>query len=466
MKLYNKTLKDISGMLAEKKISSRELTEIIVQRNKELNSENGAFITFCDDLAYEIAENADKLIANGAGGYITGIQVSVKDNICTAGIRTTCASRMLESYVPPYNATVVDKIHAGCGVIVGKTNLDEFAMGAFGTDSALQKTKNPLDESFVVGGSSSGAACAVSAGMCFASIASDTGGSVRLPASFCGLCGFKPSYGAVSRYGLVSYASSLDTVGIIAKNASDASLLFSSVCGVDKKDMTSSAVDDKSDCRNLSDVRFLFCEKDLENADLSIKEAFGRVIDILSASVVSVKSDLLFGNSDIDDAYKVIACAEATSNLARYDGIRFGASADSVEETRSTYFGDEVKRRILFGNYVLFEKNYERYYVNAEKVRRKTINMIDSIFKDADIIISPLCEFEVPRLGETDNLRADKFTVAANFAGIPAISIPVGTDRNGMPISVQLMSKRKSDAFLLEVAKKLEYRILEAGVLQ
>ncbi len=466
MELYNKTLEDVSGMIAKKKISSRELTEVIVHRNKELNPTNGAFITVCDDLAYEMAEKADALITKGMGGAITGVQVSVKDNICTAGMRTTCASRMLESYVPPYNATVVDKVYDECGIIVGKTNLDEFAMGAFGMDSALQKTLNPLDTDFAVGGSSSGAACAVASGMCFASIASDTGGSVRLPASFCGLCGFKPSYGAISRYGLVSYASSLDTVGIIAKNAVDASLLFSSVCGADKRDMTSSAIDDKSGCRNLSDVRFLFCEKDLENAELSIKNAFGKVIDILSESVVGMKSDSLFGNSDIDDAYKVIACAEATSNLARYDGIRFGASADSVEETRSLYFGDEVKRRILFGNYVLFEKNYERYYVNSEKVRRKTINRVDNIFKDADVIISPLCDFEVPRLGKTDNLRADKFTVAANFAGIPAISVPVGKDRNGMPISVQLMSKRKSDVFLLEVAKKLEHMISEAGELQ
>ena len=465
MEICNATLLELSKLLGEKRISSCELTKLFLQRIREKNGELGAFITVCEGKAYDMAKRADDMLANGKKTAITGIPVGVKDNICTVKIRTTCASKMLQNYIPAYDAAVVENIKKEGAVILGKTNLDEFAMGAFGTDSALLTSKNPINTEFVAGGSSSGSAVAVASGMCPVTLGSDTGGSVRVPASFCGICGFKPSYGAISRFGLVAYASSLDTVGVLAKTAGDIFAFSKSVCKKDSRDMTSVEVCDVCDVTSLSGIRFAFCEDDFKNAKNEIQTSLKRFAEFLSrAGLVRVEKSA-FCDSDMDKHYTSLVCAEAMSNLSRYDGIKYGyREFESVEENRQNAFGPEVRKRIEYGNYVLREENFKSVYEAAVKSRNRASREVETLFDECDIAVTPLCDFEVPKTGETGGLRADKFTVLANFTGIPALSMPIGRDKNGMPISVQLMSKRFSDFTLLKISALVEKLLREEGV--
>ncbi len=464
MEICNATLLELSELLAKKKISSYELTGLFLGKIREKNGELGAFITVCEDDAYSAAKRSDAMIANGENTVVTGIPVGVKDNICTAKIRTTCASKMLYNYVPAYDSAVTEEVNASGGVILGKTNLDEFAMGAFGTDSALLTSKNPIDTVFVAGGSSSGSAVAVAAGLSPIALGSDTGGSVRIPASFCGVCGFKPSYGAISRYGLIAYASSLDTVGVIGKNVCDILAFSKVICKKDPRDMTSVEISDVCDITSLSGVRFAFCEDDFRDATPEIQAALRKFAELLSIAGAVRIDRSAFCNNEMDKHYKALAYAEAMSNLARYDGIKYGYSEfESVAENRENAFGSEVKKRIEYGNYVLKKENFKSVYEVAVESRKKAKSEVQSLFDECDIAVSPLCDFNVPKTGETGGLRADKFTVLANFTGIPALSIPVGRDRNGMPISVQLMSKRLSDFTLLRISAIIENLLRKEG---
>jgi len=461
MELYGCDAKQLNELIRSKETSAVEVVQNYLSKIEKKDKEIKSYITVCNAEARSAAKRVDERMAKGEYGILNGIPIAVKDNICTANVRTTCASNMLKNYVPTYNAHIVDKLIEAGAVICGKTNLDEFAMGSFGDHSAFMQTKNPLGEEFFSGGSSSGSAAAVAAGLCSAAIGTDTGGSVRVPAAFCGLVGFKPSYGAISRFGLIAYASSLDTVGIIAKNIGDTNLIFSAISGKDPKDMTSHTV---SKCEDVEfkNITYAFSDRDIADAEPEIQAAVLRVSELLTRCGAKRIDTTIFGNSEADYSYKVLACAEATSNLARYDGIRYGGEQGlSVSEARDKLFGDEVKRRIGFGNFVLSKENFEKYYQNAICEREKIIKELGVIFERAHIILSPLCDFAIPKYPEKEKSRADRFTVAANFAGIPAVSIPVGKDRRDMPVSVQLMSAHGSDLLLLRIAEKLESLLRE-----
>ncbi len=454
------TAVELSKKLLKKEISARELSGEYIARAENKNPHLQAYITLCCEKAMEQAEKADMLFAEGSANFMTGLCIGVKDNICTEKIRTTCASNMLSKYVPTYDATVVKKIKQNRGIIIGKTDLDEFGMGAFGENSAFGQCKNPINEEYPPGGSSSGSAAAVTAGLCTWAIGSDTGGSARLPASFCGCVGFKPTYGAISRFGLISYASSMDTVGIITKTAADAAMLSPFLFGKDQKDMTSCNVRCEVDVLyNLSGITFTFSEKDMEASEPFIQERLLECAKTLERLGAKRLCRSVFSKQKHDESYNIISCAEAMSNLARYDGIKYGGDGSNVLKTRDIFFGAEVARRIEFGNFVLKSENYDDFYAAAEAVRKKTSEEIHSLLSEADIVLSPLCDFGVPKLGKTDALHPDKYTVAANFAGIPAISIPYGKDKNGMPVSVQLMAGKRRDFLLLRIAELLEREV-------
>ncbi|MBQ5778163.1 MAG: Asp-tRNA(Asn)/Glu-tRNA(Gln) amidotransferase subunit GatA [Oscillospiraceae bacterium] len=452
------TARELASALSDKTISARELAGEYLARAKELNPSLQAYITICGESAEKQAELADKLLTNGKADFLTGLPVGVKDNICTKGVRTTCASRMLRNYVPMYDATAVKTIKRNGGVILGKCDMDEFAMGAFGENSALSECKNPIDDAFSPGGSSSGVGASVAAGLASWGLGSDTGGSLRIPASFCGCVGFKPTYGAISRYGLISYASSMDTVGIITKTAEDACFIAPQLFGKDACDMTSRSIGCKVDrlC-NLKGVTFAFSEEDMADAETEITAVLHKTADMLEKLGAKRISKSSLPSAEADYAYSVISCAEAMSNLARYDGIRFGGDGTlPPEQVRETLFGEVVRERIEYGNFVLREENFDAIYVAAQKVRESTEKEYDALFDVADIVLSPLVDFSVPKRGETDALRADKFTVSANFAGVPAISLPMSKDKNGLPVSVQLMSGKGCDGFLLAASRLLE----------
>ncbi len=472
MELYKFSATKLAELLHAREISSVELTRYFLDRIEKNDKFVGSYITVCAEEAIKQAKNADKRIARGDITEITGLPISVKDNICTEGIKTTCASKMLESFVSPYNATAVDNLISSGAVILGKVNMDEFAIGATGELSALLSTKNPLNPKYVPGGSSSGSAASVAAGLCVASVGSDTGGSVRVPASFCGLVGFKPSYGAISRYGLIAHASSLDQIGILAKNVTDIALLASVMYGVDTRDISTLKVDaPKISEISLPDITFAFSNEFLETADFDICDTTLGVCERLRDAGAKFEDVSFSMYSRMTDIYRVIASAELSSNIARFDGIKYGYSNQCVDnvtvDSRSPSFGREVKKRILIGNYVLSEENFSEIYEKACCARDKLRCELEKLFERADVLLTPVSDSIVLRRGECmydgcESYRSDIHTVAANLAGCPAVSIPAGRDKNGMPISVQLMSKRFSDSRLLSVAAALE-KLLKGG---
>ena len=453
----------LSGMLRQKKISAAELTEEYIKNIENKNPLLNAYVRLCFDAARENAKKADLMLSKNEGGLLTGIPFALKDNICTKGIETGCCSRVLENYRPLFNAYVAEKLHEQGAVMLGKTNMDEFAMGSSTETGIYGPAKNPNNPEYVTGGSSGGSAAAVSSGMAVFSLGSDTGGSVRQPAGFCGVAGFKPGYGTVSRRGLIAYASSMDVIGFFGNTVSDVNTVFSAVSGRDAKDMTSQDVmrlpadsTKKSSPVNMAGFRIglikeLFtglqdeCEAVIMRA---VKKAESAGADIKQISVPELKSAL--------QAYYIIACAEASSNLGRYDGIRYGNPGNGEKG-----FGAEVKKRIMLGTYVLSKGYYEQYYQKACLIRRTLMQAFSRAFKEYDVLVSPVSPVRAWKIGEkslsdAQDYMADLCTVPVNLAGLPAVSINAGNDQNGCGVGLQLIGGRNDDFKLLGIAERLE----------
>jgi aspartyl-tRNA(Asn)/glutamyl-tRNA(Gln) amidotransferase subunit A len=462
--------------IAAGQISSVKATTAVFENIEEREPVIGAYISTYRDMALEKAAEVDKRIGTGQKvGQLAGVPVAIKDNMCTTFGATTCASKILENFHAPYNATAVEKLISADAVIVGKTNMDEFAMGSSTENSGLKQTVNPWDRSRVPGGSSGGSAAAVAGGLCLAALGSDTGGSIRQPAGFCGVVGLKPTYGRVSRFGLVAYGSSLDQIGLITNNLTDAAMIMNVIAGHDPADSTS--VDetiapvcdylDKLD-EPIEQLKIAVVPEFNAGADQQVQKAMADVIDIykeLGAEVIEITMPHL--NYAIA-AYYVIATAEASSNLARYDGVHYGhrseKAADYVEvysKSRAEAFGKEVKRRIMLGTYTLSSGYYDAYYLKALKVRNLIRADFTNAFEKCDCIMMPVSPTTAFKIGEKVNdpltmYLSDIYTIAANLAGVPGISIPCGFDENNLPIGLQIMSPAFTEDKLLRISRMYE----------
>jgi aspartyl-tRNA(Asn)/glutamyl-tRNA(Gln) amidotransferase subunit A len=469
---------DISKGIAEKKFSAEEVFESHIKIIKEKDPEIGAFLTVCEEQALEQARAVDKKISEGKPvGRLAGVPTAIKDNMCTDGTRTTCASKMLEDFIPPYNATVVDKLLDEDAVIIGKTNMDEFAMGSSTENSAFKITKNPRDITRVPGGSSGGSAAVVAAGMVPVSLGSDTGGSIRQPAAFCGVVGLKPTYGLVSRYGLIAFGSSLDQIGPVSNTVQDSALMLEVIQGHDRRDSTSFSGEyykDYAAClkKDISGMKIavpkeFFIEGLDEEIAASVRESI-KCFEGLGAVVEEIS---LPAAGDGLAAYYIISSAEASSNLARYDGIRYGYRAkdytnidELIEMSRSEAFGAEVKRRIMLGTYALSSGYYDAYYNRAQKYRKVLKGQFEEVFGKYDLILGPTSPVLPFRIGErsSDPLQmylADIYTIIVNLAGVPAISIPCGKSREGLPVGLQLIGPHYGESRILQAAYAFEQEI-------
>ncbi len=457
----------MARMLASGEASSRELTEAALARIEAQDSQLNSFITVTAEQALAAADKADRQRAAGDAGPLAGIPIAQKDIFCTAGVATTCASRMLENFVSPYDATVVERLNEAGLISVGKTNMDEFAMGSSNETSHFGEVKNPWDATRSPGGSSGGSAAAVAAGLVPLATGTDTGGSVRQPAALCGITGFKPSYGRVSRYGMIAFASSLDQAGVLALTAEDAALIMQIIAGFDDRDSTCSQqpVPDYTATltHSLAGKKIGVPTEYFDGLDEACAAATHQALDVyrqLGAEIVDVHLPNL---SLAVPAYYVVAPAEASSNLSRYDGIRFGFRAGEAEDieslykrTRSTGFGDEVKRRIMTGTYVLSAGYYDAYYLKAQKVRQLISNDLAKCFEQVDVIAGPTTPTPAFRLGEkTDDpvqmYLNDIYTVSANLAGLPGISVPCGLV-DGLPVGLQFIGPLFDEAAVLNFA--------------
>ena len=460
--------------LRRREISAAELTDACLARIGETEARLRAFITVTADEAREAAAAADERLRAGAPlSPLDGIPIALKDVLVTRGVRTTAASRMLGEFVPPYDATVVRRLHERGAVLVGKTNCDEFAMGSSTENSAFGPTANPWDLRRVPGGSSGGSAAAVAAGQCLGSLGTDTGGSIRLPASYCGIVGVKPTYGRVSRYGVVAYASSLDQVGPFARDVRDAAILLDALCGHDPLDSTSARCDPPSFAATLRpDVgglrlgvpREYFEDGIQPEVESCVREAIA-VLESLGASVEMIS---LPHTEYAIATYYLVATAEASSNLARYDGIRYGRRASGAANLLDTYrrsreegFGAEVKRRILLGTYALSAGYYDAYYGKAQRVRTLVRRDFDEAFRRCDVLVAPTAPTTAFRLGEktADPLTmylSDVLTISVNLAGLPGMSLPCGVDGEGLPIGLQLIGRPFGEEEMLRAAYAYE----------
>ena len=474
MKLFEQPAHVLHDMLVNKEITSLELTQAVLARIDKVEGDVQAYLTVTRDEALAQAKAVDEKIARGEEiAFLEGIPGAIKDNICTKGVKTTCASRILQKFMPPYDATVVQKLAAQNPVVLGKTNLDEFAMGGSTENSAFHPTHNPWNTDCVPGGSSGGSAAAVAAGTAVWALGSDTGGSIRQPASFCGVVGMKPTYGRVSRYGLVAYASSLDQIGPITKDVTDCANILNIIAGRDEMDSTSidSVVPDytKSLVQDVKGLKIgLPKEYFVKGMDPEVEgavKAAVKQLESLGAEVVEIS----LPNTDYAiSTYYLIAPAEAATNLARYDGVSYGEraedAADLVEmmtRTRSQYLGEEVKRRIMIGNYALSAGYYDAYYLKALKVRRLVKEDYDKAFKEVDVIICPAAPSVAYKIGEKiDNplemYLQDACTVPLNLAGLPGISVPCGYNKDKMPIGMQIIGKALDEETLIRVAYTYE----------
>ena len=473
MKLFEQPAHVLHDMLVNNEITSLELTEAILSRIDEVEGDVKAYLTLTRDEAIAQAKAVDEKIARGEKiSFLEGIPGAIKDNICTKGVKTTCASKILQNFVPPYSATVVNKLNAENAVILGKTNLDEFAMGGSTENSAYFPTRNPWNTECVPGGSSGGSAAAVAAGTAVWAIGSDTGGSIRQPASFCGVVGMKPTYGRVSRYGLVAYASSLDQIGPITKDVTDCAHILNIIAGHDDMDSTcvNEAVPDYTKAL-VEDVKGLKLgipkEYFVDGMDPDVEKAIRdsiKKLEELGAEVVEIS---LPNTAHAISTYYLIAPAEAATNLERYDGVSYGERADGVDivdmmtNTRSQYFGEEVKRRTMIGNYALSAGYYDAYYLKALKVRRLVKEDYDKAFEKVDVIVCPTAPSPAYKIGEKiDNplemYLQDVCTVPLNLAGLPGISVPCGFSSKGLPIGMQLIGKPLDEATLIRTAYTYE----------
>ena len=453
-------------------VSSVELTEAVLGRVDQVEHRIKAFVTVTRDVARAQARRADERIAAREVQPLTGVPVQLKDNMCTRGIHTTCSSRMLENFVPPFDATVTGRLYDQGAVLVGKGNLDEFAMGSSTENSALFPTRNPWDPDRVPGGSSGGPAAAVAAGECIYSLGSDTGGSIRQPAALCGVVGLKPTYGLVSRYGLVAFASSLDQIGPLTKDVRDCALVMNAIAGHDPRDSTSIEyrVPDYINAltTDLSGLRIgVPKEYFVEGIEAGVEDAVRKAIEALEDLGAAIEETSLSLTAYALAVYYIIAPSEASANLARYDGVKYGFSAqdsdsmwDALVETRKQGFGPEVKRRIMLGTYALSAGYYDAYYLKAQKVRTLIRREFDEAFKRFDALVTPTSPSVAFRLGErtADPVQmyvSDVCTAPANIAGIPAISIPSGMS-SGLPVGLQIMGPPLGEETLFRVAYAYE----------
>jgi len=472
------TVQEAADLLARREVSSLELTQATLERIAALDDRIHAFLALTEEEAMAQARAADERIAKGEAGPLTGVPAAIKDVICTKGDRTTCGSRILESFVPPYDAFVIQRLREAGLVMVGKTNMDEFAMGSSGENSAFGPTGNPWALDRVPGGSSSGSAAAVAAGMALYALGSDTGGSIRQPASLTGVVGFKPTYGRVSRFGLVAFGSSLDQIGPLTRSVQDAALVFQAIAGHDPRDSTSAPLDVPAVTEALTqDLRGLRIgvprEYFVEGMDEDVRQAVDAAIGEMERLGAEVDREVSLPSTDHALAvYYIIAPSEASANLARYDGVKYGYSYtegesmwDNMEKTRQLGFGDEVKRRIMLGTYALSAGYYDAYYLKAQKVRTLIRREFDAAFQDHDVLVAPVSPTPAFKLGEKVNdplqmYLSDVCTIPVNIAGLPGISVPCGFSRgpdgSKLPIGVQVLAKPFDEPTLLRVAYAYE----------
>lgn len=470
--MYKKTVSELSKGLADKKFSSVELTSEYLTRIKTLDKKYNSFISVTEELALEQAKKADLLISTGNNTPLTGIPLAQKDIFCTQGVKTSCGSKMLDNFISPYNATVIDNFNQQHAVMLGKTNMDEFAMGSSNETSWYGSVKNPWNETTVPGGSSGGSAVAVAACLAAAATGTDTGGSIRQPASLCGITGLKPTYGRVSRFGMIAFASSLDQAGPMAKTALDCAMLLNTMASFDNKDST---------CVNKEVPDYTATlDKDLSGLKIGLpKEYFSSGLNpevemVIQQAIKSyeklgaiVKEVSLPNTHLAAPAYYIIAPSECSSNLSRYDGVRYGYRCkdpknleDLYIRTRGEGFGAEVKRRILVGTYALSEGFYDAYYVKAQKIRRLISDDFKAVFNQVDVIMGPTAPTTAFKLGEkTDDpltmYLSDIYTIAVNLAGLPGMSVPAGFVNN-LPVGLQLIGNYFDEQKLLNIAHQFQ----------
>lgn len=469
--MIEKTVAELSAALASGEFSSVELTQAYLDRIERLNATLNAYITVCAESALAQARAADAARAAGANNPLLGIPIAHKDIFCTEGVLTTCGSKMLHNFVSPYNATVIEKFNAAGAVMLGKTNMDEFAMGSSNETSYYGPVRNPWDLERVPGGSSGGSAAAVAADLCAMATGTDTGGSIRQPAAFSGITGLKPSYGRVSRWGMIAFASSLDQAGTLSKSAEDSALMLNVMAGLDMKDSTSAdkPVDDYAATLNdslqglrIGIPRQHFAEGLSPEVEKAVRAALGEY-EKLGATLKEI--DLPNNHLSVS-AYYVVAPAEASANLSRFDGVRYGYRCadpvnleDMYKRSRSEGFGDEVKRRIMIGTYALSAGFYDAYYRKAQRIRRLIKDDFSRAFQEVDVVIGPTSPHTAFKLGaKTDPVAMyleDIYTIAVNLAGLPGISIPVGTAA-GLPVGMQLVGPDFAEAKLLNIAHQFQ----------
>jgi aspartyl-tRNA(Asn)/glutamyl-tRNA(Gln) amidotransferase subunit A len=470
--MINSSLKELATLLASKKISSLELTREFLARIGRFNPSINAYVTLDEEKTLAQARAADARIAKGEAGPLTGIPIAQKDIFCAKGWTTTCGSKMLENFVAPYDAHVIEQFDLAGAVNLGKTNMDEFAMGSSNETSYFGKVKNPWDKERVPGGSSGGSAAAVAARMCAAATGTDTGGSIRQPASLCGLSGLKPTYGVCSRYGMIAFASSLDQAGPMAKSSEDLALMMNVMAGFDPRDSTSLQRDKEDYTRDLN--------KPLAGLRIGLpKEYFADGLDpgvekVVEEAIAAYRKlgaetvEISLPNTQLSiPVYYVLAPAEASSNLARFDGVRYGYRApeytdllDMYSKTRAQGFGDEVKRRIMIGTYVLSAGYYDAYYLKAQKIRRLIAQDFTEAFKQCDVIMGPAAPGTAFKIGEktADPVAMyleDLYTIAVNLAGLPGMSIPAGFS-NGLPVGLQIIGNYFDEARMLGVGHQYQ----------
>jgi aspartyl-tRNA(Asn)/glutamyl-tRNA(Gln) amidotransferase subunit A len=470
--MFRSGIADLSRALAAGEISSEELTTAYLARIKEKDKDFNSYITLCEEQAMEQAKAADAKRASGEAHALTGVPIAHKDIFCTQGIKTSCGSRMLDNFIAPYDATIVDNFNQVGIVTLGKTNMDEFAMGSSNETSYYGAVHNPWNKDLVPGGSSGGSAAAVAAHLCPAATATDTGGSIRQPAAFCGLTGLKPTYGRVSRWGMIAFASSLDQAGTLTRSAEDSALMLNLMAGHDPKDSTSINIPTEDYTADLNKpLKGLkigipvqhFAEGLNADVEQNIRNALAE-FEKLGATLKEI--DLPNSHQSVS-AYYVIAPAEASANLSRYDGVRYGYRCedpkdleDLYKRSRSEGFGAEVKRRIMVGTYALSAGYYDAYYIKAQKIRRLIKNDFDAAFNDVDVIMGPTSPHTAFKIGSQNNdpvtmYLEDIYTIAVNLAGLPGISIPAGLV-NQLPVGLQIIGKNFSESQLLNIAHQFQ----------
>ena len=476
MNITDLTVHELKEKLDNKEFTITQVTKAYVDRIVEKETDVKAFVTPLTDTALEQAKQIEEKVKSGEiTSEFAGIPIGIKDNMCTKGVRTTCSSKMLENFIAPYNATAVEKINAEGMINLGKLNMDEFAMGTTTEHSAFKTTSNPWDLNKIPGGSSGGSAAAVAAGMVPWALGSDTGGSIRQPASMCGVVGLKPTYGLVSRFGLIAYASSLDQIGPITKDVKDTAILLNIISGHDEKDTTSANIEKKDYTKALkNDVKGLKIgvpkEYFEEGINSEVRESVKNAIEEYKKMGATVE-EFSFPIAEYALAtYYIIACAEASSNLGRFDGIRYGYRTPEYKNVRELFvnsrtegFGEEVKRRIILGTYVLSSGYYDAYYKKAQQVRTLIKNEFNKAFEKYDVLIVPTAPNVAFNIGEKSNnplelYMEDLCTVPINVAGVPAISVPCGVDKMGMPIGMQIIGKHFDEETILNAAYTYEQK--------